>query len=45
MERFQDQGGIYANTRINVGELNQPLNGSNFIQDAELSNQLGRLFY
>lgn len=45
VERFQDQGGIFANTRINVGELNQPINNSNFIKDIELSNQLNRLFY
>lgn len=45
IDRFQDQGGVFANTRINVGELNLPINGSNFIQDTELSNQLDRYFY
>lgn len=45
VEQFQNQGGVYANTRINVGELNQPLNGSSFIRDTELSNKLSRLFY
>lgn len=45
VERFQDQGGVFANTRINIGELNQPLNGSNFIKDTELTNKLNRLFY
>lgn len=45
IDRFQDQGGVFANTRINIGELNQPLNGSLFIQDTELSTQLSRFFY
>lgn len=33
VERFQYQGGTFANTRINVGELSQPINNSKFIQD------------
>lgn len=33
VERFFDQGGQYANTRINVGEPTNPLNGATFIQD------------
>lgn len=45
IDRFQNQGGVYANTRINVGELSQPINGSSFIQDTELSNQLSQVFY
>lgn len=45
VESFQNQGGTYANTRINIGELSLPSNGSNFIQDVELSNKLNRFFY
>ena len=45
VERFQNQGGVFANTRINVGELNQPINSSSFIKDIQLSNQLNQLFY
>lgn len=45
VDRFQDQGGVFATTKINVGELNRPINGSSFIQDTELSEQLSRLFY
>jgi hypothetical protein len=33
VERFVDQGGSFAQTRINVGEPNQPINGAYFIQD------------
>ena len=33
VERFFDQGGRYADTRINVGDPNHPLNGATFIQD------------
>lgn len=33
VERFFDQGGQYAGTRINVGDPNHPLNGATFIQD------------
>lgn len=45
VDRFQNQGGVFAGTRINVGELEQPINGSSFIWDTELSTQLSRLFY
>ena len=34
IEDFQNQGGQFAGTRINVGEPNRPLNMSNFIQDS-----------
>ena len=40
VERFQEQGGIYANTRINVGELRNPINNSGFIQDPSIRNKL-----
>lgn len=40
VERFSDQGGAYAVTRINVGEPDNPINGSHFIQDRELHKQL-----
>lgn len=33
VERFFDQGGRYADTRINVGDPNNPINGATFIQD------------
>ncbi|MBV9211539.1 MAG: DUF4214 domain-containing protein, partial [Acidobacteria bacterium] len=33
VERFFDQGGRFAERRINVGEPNSPLNGAGFIQD------------
>jgi hypothetical protein len=33
VERFSDQGGSYASTRVNVGEPAHPINGSTFIQD------------
>jgi hypothetical protein len=45
IERFGDQGGGFANTRINVGELERPINGSSFIQDTQLSDQLSQYFY
>lgn len=45
VEQFNEQGGMYAETRINIGELNYPLNGSHFIQDVQSSNQLSHLFY
>lgn len=45
IERFGDQGGVFANTRINVGELSHPLNSSRFIQDTELTDKLSRYFY
>lgn len=33
VERFYEQGGQFANPRINVGEPFQPINGSSFILD------------
>ena len=33
VERFIDQGGRFADRRINVGEPYSPINGSSFIQD------------
>lgn len=33
VERFSNQGGSYANQRVNVGEPAYPMNGSTFIQD------------
>ena len=33
VERFIDQGGQYAQGRVNVGEPNRPINGANFIRD------------
>lgn len=33
VERFVDQGGQYAQGRVNVGEPNRPINGANFIRD------------
>ncbi len=33
VERFSNQGGNYANPRVNVGEPTHPINGSTFIQD------------
>lgn len=44
VERFQSQGGTYAGTRINVGELNRPINGSNFILDTQLTQKLQKYF-
>ncbi len=33
VERFHDQGGSVAQSRVNVGEPAHPINGSTFIQD------------
>ena len=33
VERFFDQGHFFAQTRINIGEPNQPINACGFIQD------------
>jgi hypothetical protein len=33
VERFYDQGGQYAQGRVNVGEPGNPINGANFIRD------------
>jgi hypothetical protein len=40
VERFRDQGGAYAGTRINVGELNKPLNGCSWINDPRIRSKL-----
>lgn len=40
IERFHDQGGAFANSKINVGELKVPLNNSIFIQDTGIRNKL-----
>jgi hypothetical protein len=45
VERFQNQGGIYAGTRINVGELHQPINGSGFILSDGITEKFEFLFY
>jgi hypothetical protein len=45
VERFYEQGGQYAFLRINVGELNAPLNGSDFIAVPELNRQLTTPFF
>jgi hypothetical protein len=46
VEHFTDQGGAFAQSRTNVGELSAPLNGSGFINDPEpsmgLQNKLKR---
>jgi hypothetical protein len=47
VESFTDQGGAFANTRINVGELSKPINGCSWINDprimAKLSPNLWRV--
>lgn len=40
VERFQDQGGTFSNSRINVGELKRTINNSAFINDTQLRNKL-----
>ncbi len=42
VERFGDQGGVTAQTRINVGEVMQPINGSRFIRTPALTGKLAR---
>ncbi|HET6977405.1 MAG TPA: hypothetical protein VFI24_13835 [Pyrinomonadaceae bacterium] len=44
VDRFHEQGGVFAVTRINVGDVNIPLNNSNFIQDTELRTKLSKVF-
>lgn len=39
IEKFQDQGGTYANTRINIGEANNPINNAGFIRDPAISDK------
>lgn len=43
VEHFQDQGGMFAATRINVGDVNNPINNSGFIQDTELRKKLSKM--
>jgi hypothetical protein len=46
VERFSDQGGQFAATAVNVGELSRPLNGSGFINDPNgLQGKLARLLW
>jgi hypothetical protein len=40
IEHFGDQGGAFASTRTNVGEMNHPSVGSGFILDPQLSPKL-----
>lgn len=40
VEHFDDSGPTYAQTRINVGEVSNPINGSHFIQGGSLYTQL-----
>lgn len=40
VERFSDQGGVFANRRVNVGEPNHPINEAGFIQASQLNNKL-----
>jgi hypothetical protein len=40
VEHFGDSGGRFADPRINVGELGQPLNGCHFIQGGELFTKM-----
>ena len=45
VEHFQNQGGWYADPRINVGELSHPLNGSSFINDPRVQSKLTPLLW
>lgn len=44
VEHFNEQGGIYSGTRINVGDVSNPINGSSFIQSTQLSNKFQKQF-
>ncbi|MGH9949113.1 MAG: hypothetical protein ACRD6X_18230, partial [Pyrinomonadaceae bacterium] len=44
VDRFQNQGGLLSGNRINVGELANPINGSGFIRDRQLTSKLNRHF-
>lgn len=44
IEHFGDQGGSYAQTRINVGEPGSPLNGSAFIADPLIAPKFAPLW-
>ena len=45
VEHFQNQGGSYADPRINVGELSHTLNGSGFIHDPRVQSKLTPLLW
>jgi hypothetical protein len=45
VERWEDAGGRLAGLRSNVGELNNPINRSHFIQSPEISTQLTTPFF
>jgi hypothetical protein len=44
VEHHQNQGPVFAGTRINVGELVYPLNNSGFIQTAVWTHKLNKYF-
>jgi hypothetical protein len=44
IEHFGDQGGAFAQTRVDVGEPGSPLNGSAFIADPELAPKFAPLW-
>jgi hypothetical protein len=44
IEHFGDQGGAFAQTRINVGEPGAPLNGSAFIADPRIAPKFAPLW-
>ncbi len=41
IEHFQEQGGTFAGTRINVGEVAHPINNSGFIQETSTNGTSG----
>ena len=45
IEHFEEQGGMFANIRINVGEPSNPMNNSGFIQDANVTFKLNKLVF
>ncbi len=45
VEHFGEQGGTFADPRINVGELSHPLNGSSFILDPRVQSKLTPLLW
>jgi hypothetical protein len=45
VEHFEEQGGMFANIRINVGEPANPINNSGFIQEANLTFKLNKLVF
>lgn len=40
VEHFTGQGGVYAGTRTNVGELTRPINGCSWINDPRIQQKL-----